>query len=74
MNVMTVNGYTAKIEYDADLDMFRGEIMGLSGAQICMAVIQSCTSAWPLRRRPRARASMLWLKRRCRSGSERTDG
>lgn len=31
MNVMTVDGYTAKIEYDADLDTFRGEIMGLSG-------------------------------------------
>ena len=31
MNVMTVDGYTAKIEYDPDLDMFRGEILGLNG-------------------------------------------
>ncbi len=26
MNLMSVNGYHAKIEYDADLDLFRGEI------------------------------------------------
>jgi predicted HicB family RNase H-like nuclease len=31
MNIMTVDGFTAKIEYDADLDSFRGEIMGLNG-------------------------------------------
>lgn len=31
MNIMTVDGYQAKIEYDAELDMFRGEILGLSG-------------------------------------------
>ena len=31
MNMMTVDGYQAKIEYDAELDMFRGEILGLSG-------------------------------------------
>lgn len=31
MNVMTVDGYHAKIEYDAELDLFRGEILGLSG-------------------------------------------
>src|SRR5436190_2290203 len=31
MNVMTINDYTARIEYDPDLDMFRGEILGLSG-------------------------------------------
>ena len=31
MNVMTLNGYHAKIEYDEDLDLFRGEILGLSG-------------------------------------------
>lgn len=31
MNIMTVDGYTAKIGYDADLDTFRGEIMGLNG-------------------------------------------
>ena len=31
MNVMTVDGYTARIEYDPDLDMFRGEVLGLNG-------------------------------------------
>ncbi len=28
---MTVDGYCAKIGYDGDLDLFRGEILGLSG-------------------------------------------
>lgn len=31
MNVMTVDGYQAKIDYDPDLDLFRGEILGLNG-------------------------------------------
>ena len=31
MDVMTVDGYHAKIEYDAELDTFRGEILGLTG-------------------------------------------
>ncbi|MDP1692984.1 MAG: type II toxin-antitoxin system HicB family antitoxin [Burkholderiaceae bacterium] len=31
MNLMTVDGYNAKIEYDEELDLFRGEILGLSG-------------------------------------------
>lgn len=31
MNTMTLDGYHARIEYDADLDMFRGEILGLNG-------------------------------------------
>ena len=31
MNLMTVDGYHAKIEYDEELDLFRGEILGLSG-------------------------------------------
>jgi predicted HicB family RNase H-like nuclease len=31
MNVMTVDDFHAKIEYDEDLDLFRGEILGLSG-------------------------------------------
>lgn len=31
MNVMTLDGYQAKIDYDADLDMFRGEILSLNG-------------------------------------------
>jgi predicted HicB family RNase H-like nuclease len=31
MNIMSVEGYQAKIAYDAELDMFRGEILGLNG-------------------------------------------
>ena len=31
MNLMTVDGYKAKIEYDPETDMFRGEILGLTG-------------------------------------------
>ena len=33
MNIMEVDGYRAKIEYDADLDRFRGEILGLNGSE-----------------------------------------
>jgi len=28
---MTLDGYSAKIEYDPELDLFRGEILGLNG-------------------------------------------
>lgn len=31
MNVMTIDGYHARIDYDPELDIFRGEILGLSG-------------------------------------------
>ena len=31
MNLMSLDGYEAKIEYDAALDLFRGEVLGLSG-------------------------------------------
>lgn len=31
MNIMTVDGFHAKIEYNEELDMFRGEILGLNG-------------------------------------------
>jgi predicted HicB family RNase H-like nuclease len=31
MNVMTVDDYHATIEFDPDLDMFRGEILDLNG-------------------------------------------
>jgi len=31
MNIMTVDRYSAKIEYDQELDLFRGEILGLNG-------------------------------------------
>lgn len=32
MNMMEVNGYKAKIEFDPELDQFRGEILGLNGS------------------------------------------
>jgi len=32
MNVMEVDGYKAKIEYDPELEQFRGEILGLNGS------------------------------------------
>ena len=31
MNLMSVDGYSARIEYDAETDQFRGEILGLNG-------------------------------------------
>jgi predicted HicB family RNase H-like nuclease len=31
MNIMTLDGYHAKIEYDEELDLFRGDILGLNG-------------------------------------------
>jgi predicted HicB family RNase H-like nuclease len=31
MNLMELNGHSAKIEYSPDLEMFRGEILGLAG-------------------------------------------
>ena len=31
MNIMTVEGHKAKIEYDPEIDLFRGEILGLNG-------------------------------------------
>ena len=31
MNLMNVDGYHAKIDYDEETDLFRGEILGLSG-------------------------------------------
>jgi len=31
MSIMTFDGYQAKIEYDSELDLFRGEILGLNG-------------------------------------------
>lgn len=31
MNLMSIDNYHAKIEYDGELDLFRGEILGLSG-------------------------------------------
>jgi len=31
MNTMTINGYQAIISYDPDIQMFRGEFIGLNG-------------------------------------------
>ena len=31
MNIMTLDGYKARIEYDPQIDMFRGEILNLNG-------------------------------------------
>jgi predicted HicB family RNase H-like nuclease len=31
MNIMNLEGYSAKIDYDPELDTFRGEILGLNG-------------------------------------------
>jgi predicted HicB family RNase H-like nuclease len=31
MNIMKIEGHKAKIEYDPEMDMFRGEILGLNG-------------------------------------------
>ena len=32
MNIMEVDGFKAKIEFDPDLDLFRGEVLGLNGS------------------------------------------
>ncbi len=32
MNIMEVDGYKAKIEYDPELEQFRGEVLGLNGS------------------------------------------
>ena len=31
MNTMTINGHDAVVSYDEDIDMFRGEFVGLNG-------------------------------------------
>lgn len=31
MNMMEINGYRAVVQYDPDIDMFRGEYVGLNG-------------------------------------------
>ena len=31
MNIMEINGYRAIVQYDPDIDMFRGEYVGLNG-------------------------------------------
>jgi len=31
MNILEINGYRAAVQYDPDIDMFRGEYIGLNG-------------------------------------------
>ena len=31
MNIVEINGYRAVVQYDPDIDMFRGEFIGLNG-------------------------------------------
>ena len=31
MNLMTIDGYKAVIQYDPELEMFRGQFVGLNG-------------------------------------------
>jgi len=31
MNIMEINGYRAVVQYDPDIEMFRGEFVGLNG-------------------------------------------
>ncbi|HRQ38282.1 MAG TPA: type II toxin-antitoxin system HicB family antitoxin [Chloroflexota bacterium] len=31
MNIMEIDGYRAVVQYDPDIDMFRGEFIGLNG-------------------------------------------
>jgi len=31
VNIMEIESYKAKIEYDSEIDMFRGEVLGLNG-------------------------------------------
>ncbi len=31
MNIMTIDGHRAVVSYDPDIDMFRGEFLGLAG-------------------------------------------
>jgi predicted HicB family RNase H-like nuclease len=52
MSTMTIDGFHAKIEYDADLDQFRGEILGLTGGADFYGknprnFAQSSKSRWP---------------------------
>ena len=40
-NVMIIDGYKAVIQYDPDIDIFRGEFVGLNGgADFCAATVQ----------------------------------
>ena len=32
MNLMILDGYKARIQYDPEIDLFRGEILGLNGS------------------------------------------
>lgn len=51
MNLMPVDGYSARIEYDTETDQFRGEIFGLNEgadflARISMRLDKSPRNHW----------------------------
>ena len=58
---MEIDGYRAIIQYDPEIDMFRGEFVGLNGGADFyakdIAGLKSCTPPSPRRLRPKARAS-----------------
>ena len=51
-NVMTINGYQAVINYDPEIQMFRGEFLGLNGgadfyARDAMAAVRIAGEVFP---------------------------
>lgn len=47
MNIMVVGGYKANIEYDSELDEFRGEILGLKVNLVVMGkiILKTCDAS-----------------------------
>ena len=45
MNMMEINNYRAMIQYDPDIEMFRGEFVGLNGGGLSSTGIQC--QKWP---------------------------
>ena len=39
MNIMEFDGYRAVVQYDPEIEMFRGEFVGLNGGQTFMPQI-----------------------------------
>jgi hypothetical protein len=65
---MTVDDFHATIEFDTDLDLdlLRGEILGLNGGPYFHD--RNPIKNWPSRPRHKARASTPWRKRHCGFG------
>ena len=43
MNIMEINGYRAVVQYDPEIDMFRGEFIGLNGgADFTLKILITC--------------------------------